>query len=285
MSINNIKSHANFHTHTNFCDGNNSPEEFVIAALTKKMRAIGFSAHVPVSISNKWNMHAEKTDAYFTEIRHLKQKYANSIEIYCGFEMDYLATDKKDDTQKYIARADYTIGSVHYLYDKVAKKYYFADGAVNDITTTINEFAHGDVKYFVTAYYQELINVINEFNPNIIGHFDIIKKQNRGNIFFNEADNWYQNLVQQVLDKVVTAGTIIEVNTGGRSRGFVTENYPSDWILQECLARKIPVIISSDAHKAENIDGFFADTCEHLKSLGFTQQKTLLRSEWVDVML
>lgn len=36
---------ANFHTHSTFCDGKNTPEEIVLAALEKGFVSIGFSSH------------------------------------------------------------------------------------------------------------------------------------------------------------------------------------------------------------------------------------------------
>ena len=36
---------ANFHTHTTYCDGKNTPEEMVQAAIALGMTAIGFSGH------------------------------------------------------------------------------------------------------------------------------------------------------------------------------------------------------------------------------------------------
>lgn len=276
---------ANFHTHTVFCDGLNSAEDCVLAAINKRMSAIGFSSHVPVPIVSKWNMPASKTQNYFAEIKRLKEKYANQIEIYAGFEMDYLITADKNLIHECINQADYTIGSVHYLYAANHKKYYTVDGSVSAVATTYQELANGNGKLFVTSYYHELLRIIREFKPNIIGHLDVIKKQNRQNCYFDETEKWYIDLTTQVLAEIAAQGMIVEVNTGGRLRGSITDNYPSDWILKECLARKIPIIISSDAHQAEDIDGFFTETTEQLKGLGFTHQKTLRAGEWIDVAL
>lgn len=278
-------SKSNFHMHTVFCDGLSNPEDYVLTAIEKGMTAIGFSAHVPIPIANYWNMPATKTQDYFDEILRLKQRYVDKIEIYAGFEMDYLITADKNLIQQYIKQADYTIGSIHYLYDEKNQKYYAADGSAADLDITYQEFAGSDDQVLVRSYYQELIRIIHEFKPDIIGHFDIIKKQNHQNRYFNEHDPWYVNLVHQVLDEIAKTGIIIEVNTGGRLRGYITENYPSDWILQICQSKKIPIIISSDAHKPQDIDGFFEETAQKLKDLGFTQQKTLHHGKWIDIDL
>ena len=276
---------ANFHTHTIFCDGLNSAEDCVLAAINKKMRAIGFSTHAPIPIASKWNMPALKTQNYFAEIQRLKKKYADQIEIYAGFEMDYLITADKNLIHKYINQADYTIGSVHYLYAMNHKKYYAIDGTASDVAIAYQEFTNGDNKFLVRSYYNELLHIIREFRPNIIGHLDVIKKRNHQNRYFDETEKWYIDLVTQVLTEIAAQGIIVEVNTGGRLRGYIADNYPSAWILKECLAKKIPIIISSDAHQAEDIDGFFTETAEQLKNLGFTHQKTLRAEKWADVVL
>ena len=40
---------TSFHTHTTFCDGKNTPEEMVVAAIEKGFVALGFSTHSPSS--------------------------------------------------------------------------------------------------------------------------------------------------------------------------------------------------------------------------------------------
>ena len=38
----------NYHTHTTFCDGKNTPQEIVEGAIQKRFDAIGFSGHINV---------------------------------------------------------------------------------------------------------------------------------------------------------------------------------------------------------------------------------------------
>lgn len=274
---------ANFHTHTTFCDGLNPPEDYITMAIKKGMPAIGFSTHVPIHIANQWSMPAAKLQDYFTEMRRLKAKYAQRIEIYVGFEMDYLITADKNSIYEYIKQADYTIGSVHYLYSAQHKKYYTVDSSATDVALTYQELAHNDGKFMVSSYYHELLRILHKFKPNIIGHLDVIKKQNLQNRYFDESESWYIDLVDQVLETIVANQMMVEVNTGGKARGYITDNYPSTWILKKCLAQKIPIILSSDAHRPEDLDAFFDETTNHLKSLGFTHQKTLCAGKWIDV--
>lgn len=276
---------TNFHMHTIFCDGKDNPEEYVLKAINNGMKIIGFSAHVPILIENNWSMKVNVVDLYFKEIARLKQKYADQLEIYAGFEMDYLVTQSLELINKYIVMADYTIGSVHYIYNESNAKYYSVDGSVDEVNETFRIIGRDDNRACVKAYYENVIRVIKTFKPNIVGHLDIIKKQNKSNRFFDENDSWYVNLINSVLDTIAQLGTIIEVNTGGMLRGFVDETYPSAWVLTEVCKRKIPIILSSDAHCAEDIDGCFNETIKKLYRIGFTQQRILHAGKWVDVEL
>jgi histidinol-phosphatase (PHP family) len=283
------KVKANFHMHTIFCDGKDHPEAYVMAAIARGFEAIGFSAHSPISLRengrplfNNGNMRASILDLYFAEIARLKEKYADRIEIYAGLEIDYLATDNQQRIKEYVARADYTIGSVHFIYDEQSGKYYSIDGSAEHVAQTFAEVGRGDNRECARAYYNDLVKVIRECRPNIVGHLDVIKKQNKNNLYFDEREDWYRRLIDGVLFEVVQAGTIVEVNTGGMLRGYIKEVYPSPMILKECLRREIPIVLSSDAHQAQDINGYFAETVELLRDIGFTKQKTLRNGRWID---
>jgi histidinol-phosphatase (PHP family) len=249
------------------------------------MVAIGFSDHVPLPIANSWSMKPERVEDYFAEIRRLNQKYAKQIEIYLGFEMDYLVTENKNTILKYIAEADYIIGAVHFIYDERTAKYYLIEGVPEDVKIAFAVIGKGNNRTCVEAYYLELIRVIREYRPNIIGHLDIIKRHNQGDIYFSENQEWYKKLLQMVLDEIALSKLIVEVSTGSILYNLLSETYPSRWILQECYQRNIPIILNSDAHAAKDIDGFFVQAVRLLRELGFTCQKILQHGQWVDVEL
>ena len=61
-----------------------------------------------------------------------------------------------------------------------------------------------------------------------------------------------------MLDEIVKTDVIVEINTGGISRGWRKTPYPSLDILKKIFSKNIPITISSDAHTVENID-FYLD--------------------------
>ena len=63
---------CNFHTHSTWCDGKDSPRKMIQAAIAKGFKEIGFSSHAMLPESNPaWGMAAEKAQRYLREIRSL----------------------------------------------------------------------------------------------------------------------------------------------------------------------------------------------------------------------
>ena len=67
---------ADFHMHTNLCDGKNTPEEMVIAAIDIGLKHMGFSGH----FDPENGVHME-TEEYLKEIKRIKEKYKDKIDI------------------------------------------------------------------------------------------------------------------------------------------------------------------------------------------------------------
>ena len=119
---------CNFHTHSQFCDGKNTAEEMVLAAIEKGFDVLGFSSHCmhPLNpefyrpFDNVWHIPAENVKAYTEEICRLKEKYSGQIKIYLGFEADYFASAEYGTAVPSKANykefsPDYLIGAVHFI--------------------------------------------------------------------------------------------------------------------------------------------------------------------------
>ena len=84
-----MKIRSNVHTHTSFCDGKNSVEEMALAAIDLDFVSLGYSIHgwtpyepTPVTL--------EKEALYRDEVRRVREKYRDQIEILLGAERDAL---------------------------------------------------------------------------------------------------------------------------------------------------------------------------------------------------
>ena len=68
------------HSHTNLCDGKNTPEEMVLAALDNDFVSFGFSGHGHSGVDS-FSMSAENELIYRQEVQRLQQVYGDRIEI------------------------------------------------------------------------------------------------------------------------------------------------------------------------------------------------------------
>ncbi|MBR6526439.1 MAG: PHP domain-containing protein [Lachnospiraceae bacterium] len=83
---------SNYHTHTQFCDGKNSPEEIVHEAICLGCPEVGFSGHSYTFFDESYCMTQTGTQEYIAEIRALQEKYRGKIKILLGVEQDYYET-------------------------------------------------------------------------------------------------------------------------------------------------------------------------------------------------
>jgi len=273
---------ATYHTHSLFCDGKMLPEDYVLAAVRKGFSAIGFTSHAPVSFDAYGSMKPEDLDKYVETINGLKEKYKNKIQVYTGLETEFYPNCP--DFRQYPG-IDYTIGSLHFIYDEKNGRYLSVDGPEEEYTELINDVFGGDVKALAETYFDLLIEMINTHTPDIVGHLDLIKKNNRNGLYFSESEKWYRDKVEEVLHAISRHDVVVEVNTGGISRGYTRDTYPSEWILKIIREMDIPVVLNSDAHHPDWIDTYYPEAVRMLKNIGFTYQRVLLDGIWQNVLL
>lgn len=245
---------TDFHTHTTYCDGKNTPEEMVLAAIDKEMTAIGFSGHACTSFDLGWCMSVEGTEGYLDEIERLRDIYSNKIRIYHGAEVDYYSDYLSD-------RFEYRIGSVHYV-EKNGVRY-----SVDDSPELLDDIAReafgGDYMALCESYYANVADVINRTGADIIGHFDLITKFNEVSPKINTNDERYIAAWKQAADKLLKTEALFEINTGAISRGYRTAPYPATAIIDYIGTNGGSFILSSDSHSTSSLLCKF-DECERM---------------------
>ncbi len=271
-----------FHTHSRFDDGQEELESYIKAALEKNFQVFGFSAHAPVNFESDWHMKQECFDEYVDTTKLLKEKYKNDIEIYTGLEADYY--DGCIDWRKKRG-IEYTIGAVHFLVDERTGYNMPIDGTRKEFESTLDVGFGNDIHALIKSYFTEIREMLMKMTPNIVAHLDVIRKNNSNNAFFNEDDDIYREEIFKTLDIISLTNTIIDVNTGGISRGYVKTPYPSIWVLEACRDMDIPVMVNSDCHHPKNIDFYYDEAYAILKSVGINKQRILYKNEWCDVSI
>ena len=249
---------ANYHTHTSFCDGANTPEDVVLYAIDKGFSSLGFSGHGYTDFDSTYCM--QDTDGYIAEITRLKRKYKEKLQIYCGVEEDAFSAVKRE-------KFDYIIGSSHYF--NLAGTYYSIDHS-HDCFKKCMELFNYDVVNLAQTYYSTFVNYISIRKPDIVGHFDLITKFDEidNNLFFNNQE--YIKIAEEYIKIASENDVIFEVNTGAISRGYRKKPYPAENLLYILKEKESKLTLSSDSHSIETIDFHFEETKKLLKSIGFS---------------
>ena len=259
---------ANYHTHTSFCDGKNTPEEIVLHAIEKGFSSIGFSGHGYTPFDLRYCM--QDTQGYIDEISRLKGKYKDKIEIYCGVEEDAFSNVNRGSF-------DYIIGSSHYFL--VNGKYYPIDSDYDYFKKCLEVFDYDVIKLSET-YYSTFVSYIADRKPDIIGHFDVITK-------FDEIDtqrflnnNEYLEIAQKYIKIAAQTDVIFEINTGAISRGIRKTPYFGEKLLHTLKTQGAKVILSSDSHSVETLNYGFDEMEYLLRNVGFNFVYEMCKGEF-----
>lgn len=235
---------SNYHTHTIYCDGKNTPEEMVLAAIRLGCPELGFSGHCNMGFEENYCMSKEGTEQYKAEVRALQKKYAGQIKIYLGVEQDYHSNASTDGY-------DYVIGAAHYL--EKDGHYLSVDEGREIQLENVRKYYGGDFYSFIEHYFETIARLYEKTGCQIIAHFDLVKKFNAAGDLFDPQHPRYQAAANKALDVLLTKPVALEVNTGGIARGYIQEPYPSKAFLTRWQAAGKPILFSSDCHDATQL--------------------------------
>ncbi len=257
----------NYHSHSTYCDGKNTLEEMVISAIDKGLKYFGFSAHSPVPFENDFGLQQEEISNYLNETKRLKAKYEDKIKLFTSMEFDYIPTMSEDIRERAIKyQLDYIISSVHLVYSP--KGLWFIDGSKQEsYDNGLKNCFDGNIKKAVAAFYGQTIEMIQGAKPDIVGHFDKVKMHNKDR-FFKEDEPWYRDLVMQTIEAMKENDSICEINTRGLYKGRSNDYFPQTAWIKTLAKEKVRVTISTDCHKADEVDKLFIECSNHLKECG-----------------
>lgn len=263
---------SNYHTHTIYCDGDNSAEEMVEEAYKLGFRTIGFSGHQYSEPDKKYAMSPENEKAYVRDIKSLKEAYKDRLKVFLGIERDSFCRQVGD--------YEYVIGSTHNL--EVTDGWISVDASPEITENTVKEYFDGDYMAYVRAYYEREASVLKFTNGQIVGHFDLITKFNKGNKYFDEGSREYMRMALKSAEEIIESyippdddyisdmpdelrpyvkegKPIFEINTGAMTNGRRDIPYPAPFILEYLAKREIPLLLNSDCHRKDFLDFGFKE--------------------------
>jgi len=155
-----------------------------------------------------------------------------------------------------------------YTWERIGISYHFLEtdsGHLNMVSSkqiNIDALDQYGVDEVVCRYYNDLREAVEKLPGQVLCHFDAVLRHHPG---IRLAPGHYL-LIDKLLDAVARKQMALEVNTSGyRTK---EQPYPSLAILQKAVARNIPLVAGSDAHRPEDVGRYFDRLPDLMKRLG-----------------
>ncbi len=265
-----------FHSHTEFCDGRATMEAFAREVVARGFTHYGFSPHCPLPIVSPCNMRREDVGRYLSEVDRIKGEYGGHCRFYAAMEVDYLGEEFGPSSREISELPlDYVIGSVHFVANRKGRLV-DVDGRFESFRRKMRDYFDDDIRYVCEAFYSRSVAMVEAGGFDIIGHFDKIG-QNAS--YFQpgiEAEEWYQALVSDLVDRIISHNArhperplTVEINT----KAYADHSgrlfpHPRHW--GRLIEAGVPLIVNSDAHVPALIDASREMTFSMLEQAGWS---------------
>lgn len=247
---------TDYHMHTPLCGhATGEPREYVLAAQAAGLTEIGFSDHNPMPTQfDDWRMAPEQFPEYLKLIADVQAEFPD-YPIRLGLECDYLV-GYEDHIRHLAAQApwDYLIGSVHYI----------TPSWDVDNPKHLKKWTEQPVDEIWTLYFQEYTRMAESGLFDFVAHPDLVKK------FGHRPEGDLSRFYTETLNAIAENGLTMEVSTAGL-RKDAKEIYPSRQFIEMAYARRIPIVINSDAHSPAEVAYEFKQATALVKEVGYTK--------------
>jgi histidinol-phosphatase (PHP family) len=250
---------SDYHTHTLLCrHADGWPVDYAAAAAARGVEELGCSDHNPMPDDgfDDWRMGRADLPRYVEAVEAARAAHPQ-LSIRLGLEVDYFDDGGAWlDALEGMAEWDYWIGSVHYLpggWDVDNPKW-----------VSLGRWDEQTVEDVWDRYFATYVRCLRSGRFEFCGHPDLVKKF--GHRPSGDLRRYYEPVAQAVLD----TGTILELNTAGWHTA-AAEAYPGEEFLKVLAQTGMPLMISSDAHRPDNVGRDFERAVELAREAGFRQ--------------
>lgn len=219
------------HSHSGqFCGhAANTLEEVVQQAISKGMTTFCLTEHMPREEADfypeEFNVHNEASlaklyDDFYTEARRLQQAYASQIQLFIGFEGEWIRPSSLRLCENILAKhdVDMFVGSVHHVHtvpiDFDTPLYHKA----RNLSDGTDEGIYAD-------YFDAQFEMLQALKPPVVAHFDLIrlKSDDPERSFRTWPHIW--DRIERNLQYVAQYGGVLELNSSSLRKGM-SEPYP-----------------------------------------------------------
>lgn len=252
---------------------------FTIFCLTEHMPRLHDTFLYPEELEKEYTASSLAIifEKYLTHGKEIQQQYANSLmKILVGFEIEGLDQEHITYTKQILKdnQIDMTVGSVHYVHaipiDFSPELWLQAQKSTND----------GTARKLYADYFELQYAVIDQLEPEVIGHFDLIrlfapadhvdpttsKKLKDINIQHDWPDVW--ELIVRNIKRTSLYGGLFEVNSAAIRKGWETP-YPRRDIAEAIIEHGgSRFCLSDDSHGLKQLGLNYHKAWDYVKSLG-----------------
>ena len=219
----------NFHTHTTRCrHASGGDEEYINCAIEAGIKHLGFSDHAPFifpdGFENRYRVPMSEGKSYVDDLRILREKYRDQIEISIGLEMEYYPEyfDKMLEVARNIG-AEYLILGQHFI--------------LSEHPSGIGAGGPTDNEEHLHIYVDEVIEAMKSGVFSYVAHPDVM--------CFTGDDSVYESEIARLAEASKEYDIPLEINLAGiRYNKF----YPADKFWRIVGRVGSPVTIGYDAH-------------------------------------
>jgi len=275
---------ANYHTHSEFCDGKSTASAMAEAAFLQGYRVLGFSSHAPLPFPTIWNMDEARLPDYAAEVRRLAALWADrGLEILLGLEIDWIeGVRSPTDALFEEAGLDYRICSVHFIKPGPGEAFN-VDGPEADFDAAMARECGGDGRLAYLEYYRQLSLAIERGGFDILGHLDLVVRNNRNKRWFDEDSRGYLDAAFGAIDGLQGRDIVVEINLGPLVRGKSDVPHPSLPLLRRLREGGVAITFSADAHATTHFGHRLETAREFAKAAGYRSVAVLTQGKWRDV--
>lgn len=226
-------------------------EDYVRAAIARGLQQLVFLEHMECGVNyfqTTW-LSDEDFDTYFREGERLRKKYSNRLDIGLGVELGYNPDEKDQLLQRLEKRHWDQIGvSYHYCRQPGLARHL---NLVSRKGSNIEAILQAGSDQLLHRYFDTLIEAVHVLPGTILCHLDAGLRY----VPDLQVSESHVAKIECLLDAVKARGMCLEINTSGLDiRG---EAFPAAPIVEMAIARAIPLLASSDAHRPEDVGRYF----------------------------
>lgn len=199
-------------------------------------------------------------ERYARHSRRLQDEFEGRLAVLRGFEAEVVPAGRYAALMCGIRERhgfDYVVGSVHHVQE------ISIDESPAMLRCAVDSC--GGLEPFFVRYYKQVREMIEELQPDIVGHLDLPKLHAPPGR--DLATGPVRAAAEEAIGAALSNGCILDLNTAGWRKGL-PEPYPSPWLVRLARDAGVPFCFGDDSHHRGQVGYGIEQARDYLLSNG-----------------